>query len=143
LLGSISHERRTPLTYMKGYTDIISRKDISTTDRNKYIKIMQEETEHILDLIKKLLELAKIIHNEFSISKVREVFNALIETVLARIYPALNEKKIKLFFQCPDNLIVMADPERIQQVILNILDNAIKYTPEKGHITIKVNQNKN
>lgn len=142
-LGSISHELRTPLTYMKGYTDIISRKEISTTDRNRYIKIIQEETEHLADLIKNLFELAKIDHNEFAITKERVVFSALIETVLARIRPALNEKKIELFFHCPDNLVVMADPERIQQVILNILDNAIKYTPEKGHITMEVIQNKN
>lgn len=142
-LGSISHELRTPLTYMKGYTDIISRRNISTEDRNRYIKIIQEETEHLADLIKNLFELAKVNHNEFSITKEKIVFRTLIETVLARIYPALNEKNIELSFYCPDSLVVMVDYERIQQVILNILDNAIKYTPEDGHIAMEVIQNKN
>src|SRR5699024_8321181 len=128
---------------MKGYTDIISRKEISTTDRNRYIKIIQEETEHLADLIKNLFKLAKIDHNDFAITKERVVFSTLIETVLARIHPAHNEKKIELYSHCPDNLVVMAAPERIQQVILNILDNAIKYTLEKGHITMEVIQNKN
>ena len=56
-------------------------------------KIIQEETEHLADLIKNLFELAKIDHNEFAITKERVVFSTLIETVLARIHPALNEKK--------------------------------------------------
>lgn len=142
-LGSISHELRTPLTYMKGYTDIISRKNISMTDRDKYIKIIQEETEHLTDLIKNLFELARIDHNEFDIRKERVVYGDLIAIVLARIHPVLKQKNIKLTFNCPENLIVMVDPARMQQVLLNILDNAIKYTPEERHITIVVSQNKN
>jgi len=142
-LGSISHELRTPLTYMKGYTDIISRKNISMTDRDKYIKIIQEETEHLTDLINNLFELARIDHNEFDIRKESVVYGDLIAIVLARIHPALKQKNIKLTFDCPENLIVMVDPARMQQVLLNILDNAIKYTPEERHITIVVSQNKN
>lgn len=142
-LGSISHELRTPLTYMKGYTDIISRKNISMTDRDKYIKIIQEETEHLTDLINNLFELARIDHNEFDIRKESVVYGDLIAIVLARIHPALKQKDIKLTFDCPENLIVMVDPARMQQVLLNILDNAIKYTPEERHITIVVSQNKN
>lgn len=142
-LGSISHELRTPLTYMKGYTDIISRKNISITERDKYIKIIQEETEHLTDLIKNLFELARIDHNEFDIRKERVVYGDLIAIVLARIHPALKQKNIKLTFNCPENLIVMVDPARMQQVLLNILDNAIKYTPEERHITMAVIQKKN
>ncbi len=142
-LGSISHELRTPLTYMKGYTDIISRKNISITERDKYIKIIQEETEHLTDLIKNLFELARIDHNEFDIRKERVVYGDLIAIVLARIHPVLKQKNIKLTFNCPENLIVMVDPARMQQVLLNILDNAIKYTPEERHITMAVIQKKN
>jgi len=97
-LGSISHELRTPLTYMKGYTDIISRKNISITERDKYIKIIQEETEHLTDLIKNLFELARIDHNEFDIRKERVVYGDLIAIVLARIHPALKQKKYKTYF---------------------------------------------
>src|SRR5699024_12399610 len=66
-LGSISHELRTQLTYLKGYTDIIGRKNISLEDRNKYIKIIQEETGHLTEFIKKLFDFAKIVQNDLSI----------------------------------------------------------------------------
>lgn len=141
-LGSISHELRTPLTYMKGYTDIVSRKDISVKDRNKYIRIIQEETNRLANLIKNLFELAKIDQNEFAIKKERIMYRELIHTVMARIQPAIDEKNIKFSFYCPDNLAVSVDPERIQQVLLNILDNAIKYTPEGSNIRMEVSQNK-
>ncbi|WP_411844145.1 sensor histidine kinase [Salinicoccus sp. HZC-1] len=141
-LGSISHELRTPLTYMKGYTDIISRKDVSVKDRNKYIKIIQEETGHLTELIKNLFELAKIDQNEFSIKKEKIIYGELLHTVKARIQPAIDERKIKLSVFCPDNLVVSVDPERIQQVLLNILDNAIKYTPKGSNIGMEVSQNK-
>src|SRR5699024_7843321 len=55
----------------------------------------------------------------------------------------LEEKNIKLSFYCPDDLIAIVDSERIQQVVLNILDNAIKYTPAGSEITMEVTQNKN
>ena len=142
-LGSISHELRTPLTYLKGYTDIIGRKNISLEDRNKYIKIIQEEAAHLTELIKNLFELAKIDQNKFAIKKEKVIFGELVETVLARIRPALEEKNIKLSFYCPDDLIAIVDSERIQQVVLNILDNAIKYTPAGSEITMEVTQNKN
>src|SRR5699024_11349874 len=98
-------------------------------DRNKYIKIIQEETGHLTELIKNLFELAKIDQNEFAIKKEKVIFGELVETVLARIRPALEEKNIKLSFYCPDDLIAIVDSERIQQVVLNILDHVVKLNP--------------
>lgn len=142
-LGNISHELRTPLTYLKGYTDIIGRENIPVEERNKYIKIIQEETAHLTELIKNLFELAKIDQNEFAIKKEKVIFGDLAETVLARIRPALDEKNIKLSFYCPDNLTAFLDSERIQQVLLNILDNAIKHTPRGSDIRMEVTQKNN
>lgn len=142
-LGRISHELRTPLTYMKGYTDIISRTNISAMDRDKYIRIIQEESEYLTYLIKNLFELAQIDHNEFDITKEKVNYGNLIKIVIDRIHPALEEKNIELTFNCPDHIILMVDSERMQQVLLNILDNAIKFTPEGQQIKINVSQNKN
>src|SRR5699024_11936241 len=78
-LGSISHELRTPLTYLKGYTDIIGRKNISLEDRNKYIKIIQEETGHLTELIKNLFELRSEEHTSELQSRFDLVCRLLLE----------------------------------------------------------------
>lgn len=142
-LGSISHELRTPLTYLKGYTDILSREDISIKNRNQYISIIQEETSHLVGLIQNLFELAKIDHNEFAISKEKIALENVIHTVVRRIQPAIDEKSITFTFDCPDNLVAYVDPFRIRQVLLNILDNAIKYTPFEHSIKMEVSENNN
>ncbi|WP_271396371.1 sensor histidine kinase [Salinicoccus roseus] len=141
-LSNVSHELRTPLTYLKGYTDIINRETTSEEDRTRYTKIIQEETEHLAGLIKTLFELAKIDQNEFAIKKEKVEFDALIQKIVERIYPAIEEREIEFSYSCPSNVVISIDPERIQQVLLNILDNAIKYTPRGNHVRLEVVQTK-
>ncbi|TVT27116.1 HAMP domain-containing histidine kinase [Salinicoccus cyprini] len=142
-LSNVSHELRTPLTYLKGYTDIINRDTTSEEDRTRYTQIIQEETEHLAGLIKTLFELAKIDQNEFAIKKEKVEFDALIQKIVERIYPAIEERSIEFSYFCPSNVVITIDSERIQQVLLNILDNAIKYTPRGNHVRLEVVQNKN
>ncbi|WP_315969448.1 sensor histidine kinase [Oceanobacillus massiliensis] len=141
-LASISHELRTPLTYLKGYADIISRGDISDNERNEYIEIIREETEQLAILIKNLLELAKMDQNKFTINKEDIEFGKLIHTITERIRPVFEEKNITFSVRCPSHIIAHVDPERIQQVLLNILDNAKKHTPQGKRISLEVSQNK-
>lgn len=142
-LGSISHELRTPLTYMKGYMDIINRQDTTTESRKQYIKIIQEETTHLAGLIQNLFELAKIDHNEFAIKKEKIMLGDLIRTVVANIQPAINKRGIRFTVDYPDDLVAYVDPGRIRQVLLNILDNAMKYTDEGNSIVMTGSQDKN
>ena len=141
-LASISHELRTPLTYIKGYTDIISRDDITNEEKNEYIEIIREETEQLAVLVKKLFELAKMDQNMFIIDKKKVNFERLIYTITERIRPAIEEKNIILSVSCPDRIIANVDPDRIQQVLLNIMDNAKKHTPKGKRISLEVFENK-
>src|SRR5699024_3981652 len=68
-LSSIAHEHRTPLTYIKGYADIISKQDITDEERKEYLDIIREETEHLTVLVKNLFDLAKMDENKFVISR--------------------------------------------------------------------------
>ncbi|MFD2629092.1 sensor histidine kinase [Oceanobacillus kapialis] len=141
-LASISHELRTPLTYLKGYADIISRGGISNNERNDYIEIIREETEQLAVLIKNLFDLAKMDQNKFTINKEDVVFGKLIRTITERIRPVFEEKNITFSVRCPSHIIAYVDPERIQQVLLNILDNAKKHTSRGKQISLEVSQNK-
>lgn len=139
-LASISHELRTPLTYIKGYADIINKQGITDEERKEYLDIIREETEHLTVLVKNLFDLARMDENRFVINRKKVNFRQLIQTIEERISPVLEEKNITLFASCPVDIIGNIDPDRIQQVLLNILDNARKHTPEGKSISLEVTQ---
>ncbi|WP_047982433.1 sensor histidine kinase [Ornithinibacillus contaminans] len=140
-LASVSHELRTPLTYIKGYADIINKQDISIHERKEYLDIIREETNQLTVLIRNLFELAKMDENRFIINRRKVELRKLIQTVEELIRPGLEERNIRFSVICPENIIANIDPERIQQVLLNILDNAIKHTSPGKTISIRVIQN--
>lgn len=137
-LASISHELRTPLTYIKGYSNIASRKGLSEEEQNHYLGIIKEETEHLTQLVKNLFDLAKMDQNEFSIEKSPVSLCDLMAKVHEKVRPILSEHDLSLRVRCDAKVVVNVDAERFQQVLLNLLDNAIKHTPAHSHIDMSV-----
>lgn len=137
-LSSISHELRTPLTYIQGYADIASRKGLDEKDRVQYLDIIQEESERVSKLLKELFTLAQMDQNTFSINKETVHFFSFCQSIFERFLPAFKDKGIQLVFDCPENLYVKIDPIRFQQVLLNLLDNSLKYSNEHSTTSIMV-----
>lgn len=140
-LASISHELRTPLTYIKGYADIINRQNTSKEEIENYVKIICEEAEQLTILIKNLFDLAKIDQNNFLIKREHVALHELIQNVAERIRPVLAKKKIILHVNCPNGITAFVDPERLQQVLINILENAKNHSDEGSQILLNANQN--
>ncbi|MYL32130.1 HAMP domain-containing protein [Pontibacillus yanchengensis] len=143
-LASISHELRTPLTYIKGYANIASRDMISEAERQEYLGIIREETDHVTHLVKNLFDLAKMDQNQFVIQKENVNLCDMLKKVREKMLPILNDNELNLDITCPTNIIIYVDPDRFQQVILNLMDNAIKHSPKQSTIYIvgKVNMAK-
>jgi len=139
-LASIAHELRTPLTYIKGYADIIGRGDTSEEDIHKYIRIIREETEQLTVLVKNLFQLAQIDQNNFKIIREQVLICDLMREITERIRPVLLKKNIELELNCERPLMAWIDPERFQQVITNIVDNAQKHSPLGTKIMIDVQE---
>ncbi|MBM7650487.1 signal transduction histidine kinase [Bacillus ectoiniformans] len=138
-LASVSHELRTPLTYIQGYTTVALREDLSEEKRREYLKIIQDESVRIVHLIENLFELAKIDQNNFTIMKQEIELCPLIQDLAAKVAPAFDRKNITLQTTCPKKLhAFFADPIRLEQVILNLLDNALKYSEENTVVRIDV-----
>ncbi|WP_423799629.1 sensor histidine kinase [Neobacillus sp. SAB-20_R2A] len=140
-LASISHELRTPLTYISGYADIASRQGLDEKDRAQYLNIIQEESRRVSELLKELFDLAKLDQNTFSITKEKMELFIFLKSVYDKVLPAFKNKGNDLLINCPKNLSVDLDPARFEQVILNLLDNSLKYSKEGATTFIKVAEN--
>lgn len=136
-LASISHELRTPLTYINGYADIARRKNLDEQDRVQYLDIIQEESQRVSSLLKELFNLAKLDQNTFSINKEKVNLSNFFRSIYERVLPAFKNKGIDLVLDCPNNIFIDIDPIRFEQVLINLLDNSLKYSNETSTTFIK------
>ncbi|MEH7076320.1 sensor histidine kinase [Neobacillus drentensis] len=137
-LASISHELRTPLTYIKGYADIARRRETNGEERDKYLTIIFEETGKLSKLVKELFHLAKMDENTFSIEKEEVHLLPYFLSIIEKVTPALKENQMDLVLECPEDLYLFLDPIRFEQVILNLIDNARKYSEPNTTILVEV-----
>ncbi|MFD6440517.1 ATP-binding protein [Peribacillus sp. NPDC060186] len=139
-LASISHELRTPLTYIKGYADIARRKDLDIPERTQYLEIIHEESQRLNSLLDELFNIARMDVNTFTISKEIVHLSSYLQSVYEKVLPAFTNKNIQLNLVCKDNLFMDIDPSRFEQVLLNLLDNTLKYSNEYTVTTIKATE---
>jgi signal transduction histidine kinase len=139
-LASISHELRTPLTYIKGYAEIARRPKTAAEDRDHYLAIIFEEAVKLSNLVIELFNLAKMDENNFSIEKEAVHLLPYLQAITEKVSPALKESQMELVLNCPVDLYVTIDPVRFEQVILNLIDNARKYSEPYTVIHIDVNE---
>lgn len=140
-LSSIAHELRTPITFIKGYTDILYKRDLSERDRQKYLRIIIEETNRLSRLIKDLFDLAKMDENAFVINKECLHMDDFVASIEAKLRPAFHEKQIDLFVQCEAGLTLLADTIRLEQIFLNLLNNALTYCSSGDSTFLQVERN--
>jgi signal transduction histidine kinase len=138
-LSSVSHELRTPLTSIRSFSEILLRYDeVDPGDREEFLEIIHSESERLTRLINDLLDLSRIESGRMvwhdDLMSLEEVIR---ETARAQ-HCSLREKSLDLKLDIPQDLpLVFADRDRIQQVITNLLGNAIKFSSEKGEIRIR------
>lgn len=144
LVSMVSHELRTPLATIKEFTSIIADGLAGPTSptQEEYLKIVQANVERLARMINDLLDLAKAEAGHVDWSR-RAFVDAgtLVSHVVASLTPFAQSKKVRLVSEGPaGGLGVFADADRITQVLVNLIDNAIKFTPEGGRVTIAVSE---
>lgn len=127
-LASISHELRTPLTYIKGYAEVVKRDEMNVKDRHHYLNIIMEETTKLTTLVTELMELAQLDNNTFTIQKRSFPICNYLEQMKEKVAPSFQEVHIDLCINCSSQWNIFADPIRFEQIILNLLENARKYS---------------
>ena len=139
-VANVSHELRTPLTSIVGYLDTLLESNVEDQElRNKFLKIIKDETDRLSNLINDLLNLSKI--ESQSIDLESDDFEEVLNKVINLLRKNAEDKDIKFKVEIADELPpVYMVREQIKQVLINLIDNAIKYTPEGGEIKINVEE---
>lgn len=140
-IANVSHDFRSPLTSIKGYTEALADGTIPTEMQEKYFNIILFEVERLTKLTGNLLELNQLDHKNMVLEKTRFDINDTIKNTSATFEQRCVSKKIllDLIFE-EKELFVYGDINRIQQVIQNLLDNAIKFSPNDSTIKIRTAQ---
>lgn len=136
-VANVSHELRSPLTSIHGFAQGMLDGTISAEDHQKYLGVIVGETRRLNKLIRELLDLSQIESGKFPLNLQPFDVNELISRVLITFEEKIVEKKLEIevdFRQ--EKATVLADSDRIEQVVINLLDNAVKFTEEGGRIRI-------
>lgn len=136
--ANVSHELKTPLTSIKGFVETLLDGAINDKEKSKeFLNILKTHTEKLENLINDLLNLSKIESKELKMQYTHINVSELIKHVAVFYKSKMDSKQQKLSVNVPDNIpLVSVDELKLEQVFSNLLDNAIKFTPNGGSISI-------
>lgn len=140
-VANVSHELKTPVTSVKGFTETLL--DGAAEDkglRNKFLKIIWDESERLQSLIQDLLDLSKIEQSQFQLNWQRVDLSMLTDDVIIMLHSKAEAKEIVITKQKEGSSIVEGDPLRMKQIMINLINNAITYTPKGGNIGISMKE---
>lgn len=134
LTSDIAHELRTPLTTLRTYMEAIEDKIWEPTPER--IHSCYEEIERLIHLVSDLEQLSFVESPEFSLHKSEEELNDIIQQGVETVRPSYKQKGVQLIFQPSSRVFLHVDRQRIIQILINLLTNALKFTPTSGKVTV-------
>jgi PAS domain S-box-containing protein len=137
-LAAMSHELRTPLNGILGMAQILEQHGIAEADRLSYAKTILNSGNHLLALLNGILDLSKIEAGKIDLEEIAYIPALIINEVKSIFSKAAADKglQLKSSLQLPHGLQYLGDPHRLRQMLSNLVNNAIKFTPQ-GHILIE------
>ena len=137
-LSTMSHELRTPLNAVLGFSELLTdeRYGMLNEKQQRYVKHIHTGGKHLLSLINDILDLSKIEAGRLQLTIENVLVPISFAEVVDTMRPLADKKSQRLLQEAPSNLGVRADATRFKQVLMNLIGNAIKFTPEAGEIRV-------
>ena len=138
-LATMSHELRTPLTSILGWSRLLQSNQLSDTEKERAIQVIQRNAEAQSKLIEDLLDVSRIITGKLKIEVQPVSFASITEGVINSLRPAVDARQLQLETSIdPAAGPILGDPARLEQIVTNLLSNAIKFTPTGGRIDVRL-----
>jgi signal transduction histidine kinase len=138
-IGTVSHELRTPMTSIKGFTQLLAMGSLGPTNetQREFLGIIQNNAERMIAIINDLLDITKIETGSVELDMRPLHLAEALSNVVMELQPKIKERGHELTISLPPGLpLVRADQRRFNQILLNLVSNAIKYTPRNGMISL-------
>jgi signal transduction histidine kinase len=143
LVQNVSHDLRTPLTSIKGYLELLEDESFTEEEKLKSINTIQKEVERMETIVKEITRLSIIDGKNYQLDIEKLDLNSVVKESIPIISIEAEKKNIQIQIDSlQKEVFIMGDKEKVKEVIINLLDNAIKFTNE-GFIKISTSQNKN
>ena len=143
LMANVSHDLKTPLTMIKAYAEMI--RDISYKDpekMNEHLEIIVDETDRLTVLVNDILDLSRMQSNADTLCLEKFDLSSDIKTIVNRYQIIKETEQYNIILDMPDQIMVKADKKKLNQVIYNLINNAINYTGSDKTVTLRVTKHK-
>ena len=138
-IAEMVHELRTPLTAILAYADMLLAATVSEEQRTQFLKTIRSEAERLTNLTNEFLDLARLSSGRATLVRSEINLSNVVQMAVNVVRPQAVERGIRLSVRAPENLpLVRGDEQRLHQVILNLMSNAVKYNKPNGSVTVTV-----
>lgn len=136
-VANVSHELRTPLTTVKSYAETLMDMPTDTQTQNRFLGTIAAEADRMTRIVKDLLTLSKLDEGQYELRPFEQIeLSEFVSQIVEKMYFSAKEKHQTIKYVSSGTSYIMSDRDKLEQVVINIISNAIKYTPENGKIEV-------